>query len=180
MGAVFRRIARSMKNSTKKPSPDATENYPTAGAWRRIAAAIYDGFLLFAVLFVASLIPTLIVSRDALGASPGTNSVVHELNTPLQGWPYTIYLLAITVAFYGWFWRKTGQTLGMQAWRLKLESNDGQRVGWTQVLRRLPVAAAAFFMGGLGYWWIWLDREGRSWQDIASNTRVLQLPKQKK
>lgn len=169
-----------MTNSTKNAPSTAVETYPTAGAWRRIAAAIYDGFLLFAVLFVASLIPTLIVSHEALGASPGTNSVVHELNTPLQGWPYTLYLLAITVVFYGWFWRKTGQTLGMQAWRLKLESNDGQRIRWTQVLRRLPVAAVAFFLGGLGYWWIWIDRNGRSWQDIASNTRMLQLPKEKK
>ncbi len=155
-------------------------SFPVAGVWRRIAAAIYDGFLMFAVLFVASLLPALLLNADRLAMSPATDSVVHELSTPLQGWGYTLYLLALIFAFYGWFWRKSGQTLGMQAWRLKLESIDGTAVSWKQVAIRLPVAALAFFLFGAGYWWAWLDREGRSWQDIASGSRVVQLPKEQK
>ncbi|MET0378345.1 MAG: hypothetical protein ABW049_05060 [Spongiibacteraceae bacterium] len=33
-------------------------------------------------------------------------------------------------------------------------------------------------LAGLGYWWIWLDPQQRSWHDRASNTRVVVLPKQ--
>ncbi len=153
---------------------------PVAGVWRRLAAALYDGFLMFAVLFVASLLPALALNTDSLAASPATDSVVHELNAPLQGWAYSFYLLLLIFAFYGWFWRKNGQTLGMQAWRLKLESNDGSPVSWRQVGIRLPVAALAFFLCGAGYWWAWIDRQGRSWQDIASGSRVVQLPKEQK
>lgn len=154
--------------------------YPVAGVWPRLAAAVYDGFLMFAVLFVASLLPALFLNAEQLGNSPATDSVVHELNAPLQGWAYSAYLLVLIVAFYGWFWRKSGQTLGMQAWRLKLESTSGEQVTWQQVVIRLPVAALAFFLFGAGYWWAWLDKQGRSWQDIASSSRVVQLPKHKK
>lgn len=156
------------------------QTLPAAGVWRRLAAAVYDGFLMFAVLFVASLLPALAFNADQLGSSPATDSVVHELNAPLHGWAYSIYLLMLIVAFYGWFWRKNGQTLGMQAWRLKLESCDGQPVSWKQVAVRLPIAFLAFFLCGAGYWWAWIDRQGRCWQDIASATRVLQLPKESK
>ena len=155
-------------------------SHPVAGVWRRLAAAVYDGFLMFAVLFVASLLPALLLNSNQLSSSPATDSVVHELNAPLQGWFYSLYLLLLIFAFYGWFWRKSGQTLGMQAWHLKLESSSGGQISWKQVLIRLPVAALAFFLCGAGYWWAWIDKQGRSWQDIASGSRVIQLPKHAK
>lgn len=151
----------------------------SAGIGRRLAAMVYDGFLVFALLFVASLIPALLLNMDQLGASPETNTVVHELNSPLQGWLYRIYLLTVTAAFFAIFWRKSGQTLGMQAWRLKLIRVDGSAPSWRQCLIRLAVATISLAAAGLGYWWIWIDREKRSWHDMASGTKVIVLPKTK-
>ena len=160
----------------------APSEYPSAGVWRRVAAIVYDCFLLFAVLFVASLIPalllTLIYHPEQFASAPSEGSVVHELNTPLHGWLYRAYLSALLIGFYTWFWRKSGQTLAMQAWRLKLVDVDGGRPSIGQCLLRLLVAIPALLLGGLGMWWIWLDKQGRSWQDIASNTRLIVLPKQ--
>jgi uncharacterized RDD family membrane protein YckC len=34
-------------------------------------------------------------------------------------------MMTMTWLFYGYFWRKTGQTLGMQTWRLKVIKPDG-------------------------------------------------------
>lgn len=150
-----------------------------AGVGRRLAAMVYDGFLVFALLFVASLIPTLFLNMDQLGASPETNTVVHELDSPLQGWGYQFYLLAVMTAFFAIFWHKSGQTLGMQAWRLKLISTDGSTPSWRQCLVRLAVAAISLAAAGLGYWWIWIDGDKRSWHDKASGTKVVVLPKTK-
>ncbi len=151
---------------------------PNAGVWRRFAAMVYDAFLIFALLFIASLIPTLLLNIENLGSSPETNTVVHELNTPLGGWLYRIYLLAVVAGFYIAFWRKNGQTLGMQAWKLKLINTQGLSPGYRECLIRLATGLLSLCALGLGYWWIWIDKENRSWHDIASATRVVVLPKE--
>lgn len=148
-----------------------------AGVWRRLAAMLYDGFLIFALLFIASLIPTLVLNAGNLGTSPATNTVVHELNSPLQGWWYQLYLLTWVGAFYLAFWRKNGQTLGMQAWKIKLLRNDGEKPSYRDCLIRLLVGLLSIAAAGLGFWWIWLDKQNRSWHDIASHTRVIEVPK---
>lgn len=149
-----------------------------AGLWRRLAAMVYDGMLLFAVLFVATLIPALILSPEHLQSAPDTNAVVHELNSPLAGWGYRFYLLAVALLFNGLFWRKQGQTLGMQAWRLKLVSRDGGDTSWLQCLLRTLVSLLSIAACGLGYLWLYLDKDKLTWHDRASGTQVLQLPKQ--
>jgi uncharacterized RDD family membrane protein YckC len=154
-----------------------TADLPAPGVFRRLAAIVYDCFLLFAILFVASLIPALLLSPEIMSNDAANNSVVHELNSPLEGGLYRIYLLSIIVVFYCWFWRKSGQTLGMQAWRIKLESHDGDKPSWSQCLIRLAVAIPALGLAGLGFWWIWLDRDSMAWHDRASNTRLRSLPK---
>ncbi|MBD2858174.1 RDD family protein [Spongiibacter sp. KMU-158] len=155
-------------------------DFPNAGVWRRLAAMVYDSFLIFALLFIASLIPTLILNAGNLGASPETNTVVHELNSPLGGWLYRFYLLAVIAGFYLAFWLKSGQTLGMQAWKLKLVNQHGNLPNAKQALVRLLVGLPSLLLFGMGYWWIWLDKENRSWHDRASGTKVIVLPKEDK
>jgi len=157
-----------------------TNQLPAPSPFRRLAAIVYDCFLLFAILFVASLIPALLLSPEIMSNNAANNSVVHELNSPLEGAWYRVYLLSLIVAFYSWFWRKSGQTLGMQAWRIKLESSDGGKPSWGQCLIRLAVAVPALGLAGLGYWWIWIDKNGLAWHDRASNTRLRALAKPSK
>lgn len=163
--------------SSDAPQPDEPRQ---AGLLSRLTAMLYDGLLVFAVLFVATLIPALILSPDQAPTAPATNTVVHELNRPLDGWLYRLYLLVIIVIFNGLFWRKQGQTLGMQAWRLKLVNREGGRPSWRQCLLRIVGAMISLACFGLGYLWLWVDRDGLTWHDRLSNTRVLQLPKDKK
>ena len=35
----------------------------------------------------------------------------------------------------------------------------------------------ALLLGGLGFWWAWVDRERLAWHDRASGTRIIRLPK---
>jgi uncharacterized RDD family membrane protein YckC len=88
-------------------------------------------------------------------------------------------LMMLIIVFYGWFWRKSGQTLGMQAWRIKLENLNGDQPSWTQCVIRVLVAGISLAAGGLGFWWIWLDRDSRAWHDRASKTVLRSIPKEK-
>ncbi|MFL6577332.1 MAG: RDD family protein, partial [Povalibacter sp.] len=82
--------------------------------------------------------------------------------------------------FFGWPWTRRGQTVGMTAWRLKLERADGSLVSWTDAIKRLGGAFVSLAVLGLGYFWIWIDREGLAWHDRWTATRVVVLPKRKK
>lgn len=137
---------------------------------------VYDSLLLFGVLFTATL-PALLLDHIR---QVQNDEVIHELSPLAEGIGFQLYLVAVIVAFFCWFWKKNGQTLGMQAWRLQLRSNDGGELRLSQCLTRLLAAVLSIACLGLGYWWLWLDRDGLTWHDRLSKTRVVLLPKKKK
>jgi len=100
---------------------------------RRLAAIVYDGLLLIGVLVGATAL--------ALGlavALLGGEAV--KLHNPLQANPFfQTYLLLVCFFFYGGFWIHGGQTLGMRAWRLRLQRRDGRGIGWWQALLRFLI-----------------------------------------
>lgn len=140
--------------------------------WRRLVAMMYDSFLLAAVsLFYTAI--HLFIKIQFVG--------VEAIKTARAGTAGDIFLfigvlLAITGFFY-WFWTRNGQTLGMQAWRLRVEQIDGSNITGKQTLIRLAVAPCSLLCLGLGYWWC-LAAKKQCWQDMASGTRVVLLPKQ--
>jgi uncharacterized RDD family membrane protein YckC len=101
---------------------------------RRLATIVYDGLLLSGVLVGATALALGLVV--ALFGS-GTVSV----HNPLSGNPFfQTYLLLICFFFYGGFWTHGGQTLGMRAWRLRIQRRDGRGIGWWQALLRFLIA----------------------------------------
>ena len=101
------------------PVPEAT--LPTPGLLRRMAAFVYEGTLLFGVLFVAGyLYSSLTQQRHALQGQTG-----------LQG--FTFLVLAI---YFVVFWTRGGQTVAMRAWNVRLVTADGKPVGQARALAR--------------------------------------------
>jgi uncharacterized RDD family membrane protein YckC len=95
-----------------------------ASIWRRLAAALYDGLLLLGIWMAALLSDVLI--RGVLDAP--------------RSWPLLrIYLFAIGLLFFGWFWTHGGQTLGMRAWRLRVVREDGRPLTWLTAAVRFTV-----------------------------------------
>jgi len=80
-------------------------------------------------------------------------------------------------AFFAFFWIFRGQTLGMLAWKLVIVSASGYRITFTQALLRYVTAIAALACFGLGYLWMFIDPERRTWPDLASDTHILCMPR---
>lgn len=120
-----------MDNVKPSPAPVAPAGLP-----RRLAAIAYDVLLLVGVLFGATVL--------ALGAAVAmVGSEAIKAHNPLTGNPFfSTYLLLVCFFFYGGFWIHGGQTLGMRAWRLRVQRGDGRGIGWWQALLR-------FLIGGL-------------------------------
>lgn len=157
-----------------------TENQqalPIAGVVPRLAAIIYDGLLLFALLCMATLLAVLVTGQFDFDIPEASNKVMHEADPLLTGWKFQLYLLCVAIGFYSLFWRKNGQTLGMQAWRIQVQAATGGTPGWGQCIVRCLAAIVSFALAGLGYWWIWVDKESASWHDRLSGTKVVRLPK---
>ena len=83
-------------------------------------------------------------------------------------------------AFFAKFWTHNGQTLGMQAWGLRIQNADGSAIDLWQALLRFVVAIGSWLFAGLGFLWLLWDKQGRTWHDIYSDTRVVRIPKKTK
>lgn len=85
----------------------------------------------------------------------------------------TLYL------FFGYFWTRTGQTLGMQVWHIRIQNKNGISISWLQALLRFMMAIISFASFGLGYLWMLVDKEGMTWHDRFSESVVVRIPKTK-
>lgn len=146
-----------------------TQSQPTqsAGVLRRFGAMLYDALLVIALLMVATAALLPFTGGEAITAD----------RVGVFEYLYRISLVALIVAFFGLFWTRRGQTLGMAAWRLKLIRIDGALPTWRDALIRLAAACLSWAALGLGYFWIWIDRDRLAWHDRLSATRVIVLPK---
>jgi uncharacterized RDD family membrane protein YckC len=141
------------------------DHNPPAGLLRRLAAGVYDGLLVLALL----LIPTSVVMAIRGGAPVPPGDVWFQL-----------LLLATAGAFFTWFWTHGGQTLGMRAWRLRVETAAGQTLTARTALLRFGVGIVSLAAFGLGVLWIVVDPGKCAWHDRAAGTRVVVLAKVEK
>lgn len=126
------------------------------GLGRRLAACLYDALVLAAVLMVAA---ALWVAVTQAAAAPGS-------------WLFRAYILAVSAVFFAALWTR-GETLGMRAWKLRIEGPDGRPPGWRPALLRFLFALLSWGALGLGYLWVLVDRDRLAWHDRLSGTRLV-------
>jgi uncharacterized RDD family membrane protein YckC len=132
-----------------------------AGLFRRLMAMLYDLLLLFSLLLFAT--------ASALLVTRGTLDYHHPL--------FRTYLFLVCFMFYAWFWTHGGQTLGMRAWRLRVQRLDGQPITLWQALLRFLSAIPSWAVFGLGYLWLLIDKKHMALHDRISESVIVRLPK---
>jgi uncharacterized RDD family membrane protein YckC len=148
------------------------ENIPlaTVGIARRLAAILYDLFLLVAVILVAVSLFTILVESVA-----GQSSSGQLLETPWIKVVFQLYLFLVSALFYLWFWTHGGQTLGLKVWKLKVVDNDLNELDIKKAGLRLVWAIVTCIPFGLGYLWALFNKERLTLYDQLSGTRLVQL-----
>jgi uncharacterized RDD family membrane protein YckC len=126
------------------------------GLARRLAACLYDGLVLTAVLMMATAVW---VGIRRAPVAPGD-------------WWFRAYLIATSLLFFGAFWTR-GETLGMRAWRLRIVTRDGRPPGWGRALARGAAALLSWLPLGAGFLWVLVDRERLAWHDRITGTRLI-------
>lgn len=130
------------------------------GIWPRLAILVYDGLLLFGVLFVASLVFELASGYRGQG--------------PLRIW-FQMYCLSIVATYFIWFWERHGQTLAMRAWRIRVANANGDKLRWHQAALRFALATVGWALAGLTLWWSFLDRDKQYLHDRLGGTRLTRI-----
>jgi len=135
--------------------PDAGEDRPSR--MRRMACFVYEGILLFGVVFIADyLFDTLTQSRHAL-----------HLRHERQAWLFSVLGL-----YFVWFWTHGGQTLAQKTWRIRVVDINGNAIGTVRAFVRY-VLCWPLALSGLGLVWSWFDRDGQFLQDRLAGTRLV-------
>lgn len=125
--------------------PEVLGGLPPPGLRRRLACLLYEGVLLFGVVMAAGLVYGLVTQqRHALVGSAGLKA----------------FLVAVLATYFVYFWTRSGQTLAMLTWHIRLETVSGQLVTPIRALCRyalswmwfLPALAAVHFAGLKGGW----------------------------
>lgn len=149
--------------------------YPRASFRRRFGSYIYDALMVLAVFMTVSFVGLAILIavdsfgfihlvRDEFAIDWQQSPIIY--NILLQVW--NVFWIAF---FFIYFWSKSGQTIGMRAWRLKVQNLDGSNISkWTGVKRLIPTLL------GLGNLTVIIDRKNKlSLQDRLTNTEVVVL-----
>jgi len=151
------------------------EHFPRAGFRRRFGSWVYDVLIAIAVYMVAgALFVGLFFIGFDLGIIPN-EGFEHASDLQQSSILYVTIVnglgLACVAYFFIFFWAKSGQTLGMKAWRLRLQNQDGTRINKVTGLKRLLPTLL-----GLGNLTVIFDRKNKlSLQDRITDTEIVVL-----
>jgi uncharacterized RDD family membrane protein YckC len=171
-------------------TPAELSALPAPQFWRRVSCCLYEQLVLLGVIAFTFLVPNL-----GLGILFGVS---------LPSWLTFLYLYSVLGIYFVWYWTKSGQTLAMQTWRIRMIAANGfnltrRQAIWRYVYGSLWIVPCVFlqwifhlekwqiiemlFAVALFIWplSIFLDRRSTSLRqslpDRLANSRLVELPK---
>jgi uncharacterized RDD family membrane protein YckC len=138
-----------------EPGPGPGMEFASAGA--RLIGYIVDSFI------IGVMVIALIIVAGVLVATVPILSIVPFLAIPL-----------ISLAYFPYFWAKSGQTPGQSMMGIKVVRDiDGGPVTMGLAILRLLGYWISGFVFYLGYIWIFIDKRKRGWFDLIAGTVVI-------
>jgi uncharacterized RDD family membrane protein YckC len=128
----------------------------------RLMSLVYEIILLFAVLFVCSYL-FIGIARDAQSGLPRAI--------------FQLYLLSVCGVYFVFCWTRTGQTLPMKTWRMRVVALDGRTLTAGRALRRYLYAIPGM-LSGISVLWAPFDRERQFLHDRLAGTRIVRTENQ--
>lgn len=148
---------------------DLPREHIPAPLWRRLAAMLYDSFLVLAIWIIVAFAVLSLFGIEQARTLEGDKVVLD----PLYKNVLFAAMVASSFAFFAVFWMQSGQTLGMQAWKIKVQNPDGRPLSLRQCLIRYAVAPFSLLLFGLGYLDQYRDQRRRNVHDRLSGSEVV-------
>jgi uncharacterized RDD family membrane protein YckC len=103
-------------------TPAELDALPAPQFWRRVSCGLYEQLVLLGVIALTFLAPNL-----GLGILFGI---------ALPSWLSFLYLYIVLGVYFVWYWMRSGQTLAMQTWRLRMIGPGGYNLNRKQAILR--------------------------------------------
>ncbi|MDZ7923233.1 MAG: RDD family protein [Marinagarivorans sp.] len=166
----------STSSNSSMPEHVNTIRIASAPLWRRFAALVYDSLILLAISMAYGALVTLTGALNGQAQSEKYQPMFHAggiAELVLIGW------ISCLVFFYVGFWHRSGQTLGMRAWRLKLidAHNSDTKVSISRCLQRAAWGVPSLVFLGLGYGYRFISPTKQCLHDQLTRTQVIVIPK---
>lgn len=129
-----------------------------AGLLRRFASIGYEAVLLTPVLFIAAYLFL---------------TLSHAARTPAVHALFQLWLLAVVAVYFVYCWRRSGQTLAMKTWHVRVARLDGTALSTREAFARFLLALWSLSLFGAGFWWAFLDPDRQFLHDRLVGTRLL-------
>lgn len=134
-------------------------NVSTAPSLLKLGAClIYDALVVIALSFACALLFVWL-------AGDATQGIRHYL---LQ-----LFLWMSIGVYFVWCWHKSGQTLAMQTWKLKLVTQNSGLLPFNLAIARYVLASMGLMLFGLGFLWAIVDRDRLFLHDRLLKTHIL-------
>jgi len=132
-----------------------------AGLRRRLASMLYESLLLLGVLALTFMVPLLVIGMG--------------LDYTPDGAILWAYIFLVLGGYFLWYWTRSGQTLAMQTWKLRIVSANGGPVPLSQGWLRYSLAWPSVCFFGVGVLWAIVDRDHQFLHDRLAGTRIVLL-----
>ncbi len=126
------------------------------------ACMVYDGLVVLALSFALALVFILLFGDASHG---------------FKRYGLQLFLWLGVGLYFVWCWRKSGQTLAMQTWQLKLSNAQLGRLSWPQALLRYVMASLSLGVFGLGFIWAVFDPDRLFLHDRLLGSRITFVPR---
>jgi uncharacterized RDD family membrane protein YckC len=140
-----------------------------AALWRRLAAMVYDSIVIIAIWMVVGFI---VLSAFGIDQAQIVEND-HVVMDPYYRITLFSSMLLSAYLFFAWFWTHSGQTLGMQAWKIRVQNSDASAISYKQSLIRCITAPFSFVLFGAGYFYLFFNTERLTLPDLLSRSIVV-------
>jgi uncharacterized RDD family membrane protein YckC len=119
---------------------------------------LYESLLLTGVLALFFLVPNMMVG------------MLWQVSLP--GWAQWLNIVVVLGVYFVWHWHRTGQTLAMQTWHIRIVAEDGTPPSVRRALIRYLLAWPAA-LTVVGLLWALFDRDRQFLHDRLAGTRIV-------
>lgn len=122
------------------------------------ACILYELLTVIAILFTSAALFVLVAGD----ASTGIKRLLLQ-----------IFLWLVTGGYFIRCWLKSGQTLAMQAWKIKLVDSRGDTLSLKSAIYRYLLTTLSLAFGGIGFLWAVTNKQHRFMHDKLLNSRMV-------
>jgi uncharacterized RDD family membrane protein YckC len=141
------------------PTQPKSAESPTPSVLKLCGSLIYDTLVVIALCFAVALIFLALVGDATHG---------------MKRYLFQLFLWGVVGTYFTWCWLKSGQTLAMHTWHLRLVRADNRPLSLPLALARYMLASLSSLLLGLGFLWAIIDPDRLFLHDRILRTKIVQ------